>query len=173
MRLKKKKKGGGGGRRRRKKDGDVEEEDGVGTDKEGKDDGESDEEEEESAAVRNEEAVSSGWDLDHLRQDMFAFIDGDGNVVYERIEEEGEVGPEEAGDASESEAKSRVEEGGEATSATRSTDASETMDLTSIDGRFTADDINRDQTTKPETHCDQSVQRLSGPSSSKPTEKIA
>ena len=33
------------------------------------------------------EAVSSGWDLDMLKSNMFAFIDGDGNVVYEKIED--------------------------------------------------------------------------------------
>lgn len=34
------------------------------------------------------EAKSSGWDINKLRSNMFAFIDGDGNIVYERIEEE-------------------------------------------------------------------------------------
>ena len=33
-------------------------------------------------------AMSSGWDLDKLRSNMFAFIDGHGNIVYEKIEEE-------------------------------------------------------------------------------------
>ena len=36
------------------------------------------------------EATSNGWDLDMLRSNMFAFIDGEGNVVYEKIEEEDE-----------------------------------------------------------------------------------
>jgi len=36
------------------------------------------------------EATSSGWDLDMLRSNMFAFIDGDGNIVYEKIVEEEE-----------------------------------------------------------------------------------
>lgn len=41
------------------------------------------------------EAKSNGWDLDKLRSNMFAFIDGDGNIVYERIEEENESDPKE------------------------------------------------------------------------------
>ena len=32
------------------------------------------------------EAMSSGWDLDKLRANMFAFIDADGKIVYEKIE---------------------------------------------------------------------------------------
>jgi len=36
------------------------------------------------------EATSSGWDLGKLRSNMFAFIDGDGNVVYEKIEDDDE-----------------------------------------------------------------------------------
>mmetsp|Transcript_18729 Transcript_18729/g.28449 ORF Transcript_18729/g.28449 Transcript_18729/m.28449 type:complete len:817 (+) Transcript_18729:106-2556(+) len=36
------------------------------------------------------EATSNGWDVDKLRSNMFAFIDGDGNIVFERIEEEDE-----------------------------------------------------------------------------------
>ena len=36
--------------------------------------------------LNNGEVLSSGWDFDKLRKDMFAFIDGDGNIVYEKIE---------------------------------------------------------------------------------------
>lgn len=94
MRLKK----GAGGKRRRRRKGDGD--DAPGTDGvEGAKDGESDnhmhdhaddedDDEDLAAAARNEEALSSGWDLDQLRHDMFAFIDGEGNVVFEKIEEE-------------------------------------------------------------------------------------
>ena len=33
------------------------------------------------------EATSNGWNLEKLRSNMFAFIDGDGNIVYEKIDE--------------------------------------------------------------------------------------
>jgi hypothetical protein len=33
---------------------------------------------------------SNGWDLDMLRSSMFASIDGEGNVVYEKIDQEDE-----------------------------------------------------------------------------------
>ena len=37
----------------------------------------------------NDENVdnNSGWDIDMLRSNMFAFIDGNGNIVYEKLEE--------------------------------------------------------------------------------------
>ncbi|KAL7534458.1 hypothetical protein ACHAXR_005887, partial [Thalassiosira sp. AJA248-18] len=103
MRLKKA--SSGGRRRRRKKGGEEEEEDvddnGVDDDvvvneEDGNasDDDELDDEEKD-AILRNEEAQSSGWDLDQLRHDMFAFIDGDGNVVFEKIEDDDD---DEAGD---------------------------------------------------------------------------
>ncbi|KAL7469925.1 hypothetical protein ACHAXS_010194 [Conticribra weissflogii] len=81
MRLKK---ASGGGKRRRKKKVDE-------TDIENDDDenvGESDEDNDldEEEYAKNEEAISSGWDIDKLKHDMFAFIDGDGNIVYEKIE---------------------------------------------------------------------------------------
>jgi hypothetical protein len=54
------------------------------------DDGESDdelegadEEPDQSAGTEGEK----GWDLSKLRSNMFAFLDGDGNVVYETVEE--------------------------------------------------------------------------------------
>mmetsp|Transcript_18589 Transcript_18589/g.38923 ORF Transcript_18589/g.38923 Transcript_18589/m.38923 type:complete len:838 (+) Transcript_18589:28-2541(+) len=83
MRLKK---ASGGGRRRRKKkdsEADVEnesDEDGCESDNnDGLDD---------DGDAKNEEAISSGWDIGKLKHDMFAFIDGDGNIVYEKIEED-------------------------------------------------------------------------------------
>ena len=71
----------GKGRRRRKKKDDAS----NNTDQVGDDDsGNSDSDEGEA----DMEAISSGWDLDKLRHDMFAFIDGDGNIVYEKIEDD-------------------------------------------------------------------------------------
>jgi len=36
----------------------------------------------------NATQTNTGWDLSMLRSNMFAFVDGDGNVVYERIDDE-------------------------------------------------------------------------------------
>jgi hypothetical protein len=33
---------------------------------------------------------NSGWDINMLRSNMFAFVDGDGNIVYEKIEDDDE-----------------------------------------------------------------------------------
>jgi len=93
MRLKK---NASGKRRRRKKDGDDAKDVGVedaNEEVEKNNGGESDEDldddaEDQIASAKDEEVISSGWDLDQLRHDMFAFIDADGNVVYEKIEEE-------------------------------------------------------------------------------------
>ena len=78
MRLKKA--SGGGGRRRKKKKDDEE--------NDGESDNDDEVDDEESGEAKNVEAVSSGWDVEKLKHDMFAFIDGDGNIVYERIEDE-------------------------------------------------------------------------------------
>ena len=43
------------------------------------------EEDDENEHLKNQE--DAGWDLDRLRSNMFAFIDGDGNIVYEKIED--------------------------------------------------------------------------------------
>jgi len=104
--VKEEKKGGaeGGRRRRRKKDrgagdanaggenGDREEQDkeaadtgAHGAENDGGDYDGSDEEEDHDEDIDGN-AESSGWDLDKVRSNMFAFIDGDGNVVYEKIE---------------------------------------------------------------------------------------
>ena len=34
------------------------------------------------------EIAKHGWDLDTLRSNMFAFMDGDGNIIYEKIEDD-------------------------------------------------------------------------------------
>eukprot|EP00523_Entomoneis_sp_CCMP467_P022760 CAMPEP_0168829198 /NCGR_PEP_ID=MMETSP0727-20121128/898_1 /TAXON_ID=265536 /ORGANISM="Amphiprora sp., Strain CCMP467" /LENGTH=779 /DNA_ID=CAMNT_0008882403 /DNA_START=3521 /DNA_END=5860 /DNA_ORIENTATION=+ len=55
------------------------------------------EEEEEGNSNTNANS-NTGWDLDKLRSNMFAFIDGEGNVVYEKIDDsnsEGEANEEE------------------------------------------------------------------------------
>jgi hypothetical protein len=75
--LRLKKASSGGRRRMKKKDGEGEKEDGSAND-----------DSEDDIAKDDAEAVSSGWDLDKLRHDMFAFIDGDGNIVYEKIEDD-------------------------------------------------------------------------------------
>lgn len=76
----------GKSRRRRKKDDDKDD----GEVEEKQDDEESEEESSDLEDDVDDEnpATSSGWDLDMLRSNMFAFIDGDGNIVYEKIEEE-------------------------------------------------------------------------------------
>jgi hypothetical protein len=73
--LRLKKAAGSGGRRRKKKDEIEVEEKGSAN--------ESDED-----TGKDGEAVSSGWDFDKLRHDMFAFIDANGNIVYEKIEDD-------------------------------------------------------------------------------------
>jgi hypothetical protein len=84
MRLKK----ASGGRRRKKKDN----QDDTNNAENGGDD--SDDSEEEECPQNDSEAISSGWDLDKLRHDMFAFIDANGNIVYEKVEDEsGEDAP--------------------------------------------------------------------------------
>lgn len=75
-----------GGRRRRKTesgDEEIEEEEGTAATEADDDDLGLELDEEEVDVNPN-----SGWDLDMLRSNMFAFIDGDGNIVYEKIEEE-------------------------------------------------------------------------------------
>jgi N-acetylneuraminic acid mutarotase len=75
-----------GDRRRRKKKNDDSEEKidaNVASDR--------DSDDEDFDNVADGEATSSGWDIDMLRSNMFAFIDAEGNIVYEKIEpEEGE-----------------------------------------------------------------------------------
>lgn len=63
------KKAGGGGRRRKKKNVEAKVEEDSADDESEEDIG------------KDEEAVSSGWDLDKLRHNMFAFIDGSGNNI--------------------------------------------------------------------------------------------
>ena len=80
------KKKSGEQRRRRKKTEDV-----IETAQENEDDDDSDSFDD----GFDGESKSNGWDIDKLRSNMFAFIDGDGNIVYERIEEDNEPDPKE------------------------------------------------------------------------------
>lgn len=60
------------------------------------DEGESEEDVAEDSLSEDEvNTKDSGWNLDKLRSNMFAFIDGDGNLVYEKIgdDSEGESSP--------------------------------------------------------------------------------
>eukprot|EP00522_Entomoneis_paludosa_P017396 CAMPEP_0172451008 /NCGR_PEP_ID=MMETSP1065-20121228/9181_1 /TAXON_ID=265537 /ORGANISM="Amphiprora paludosa, Strain CCMP125" /LENGTH=791 /DNA_ID=CAMNT_0013202889 /DNA_START=74 /DNA_END=2449 /DNA_ORIENTATION=- len=56
--------------------------------------------------------TDTGWDLEKLRSNMFAFIDGDGNVVYERIDDsDDEAGKmEEEGEQEENDEEEKEEE---------------------------------------------------------------
>jgi hypothetical protein len=72
-----------GDRRRRRKDDPDEVERGVEATAD-------DSEEDEDEAIEGE-ATSSGWDLAMLRSNMFAFIDGEGNLVFEKIEDEVDI----------------------------------------------------------------------------------
>lgn len=141
MRLKKQKVAGGGRRRKKKQDGgggeDVAENNEQGVDS---DDSE-DEEALELAAAKNEEAKSSGWDLDQLRHDMFAFIDGDGNVVYEKIEDDDDE------DAEDGRGGAKKEEEDEVTSATKQSDLSENTSDAVSDNDTAKEDIAKQESS--------------------------
>jgi len=79
--------GDGKSRRRRKKTVDDEEKEET-KEVQQKDDSDSSDFDEEDVG----DTSGTGWDLDKLRSNMFAFIDGDGNVVYEKIEENEDEG---------------------------------------------------------------------------------
>jgi N-acetylneuraminic acid mutarotase len=79
--------------RRRRKKNDAEDgngDDGVVEQKDDEDESEDDSDSDLEADIDADDALatSSGWDLDKLRSNMFAFIDGEGKIVYEKIEEE-------------------------------------------------------------------------------------
>ena len=48
--------------------------------------------EETTELSKNDRPTESGWDLEKLRSNMFAFIDGQGNVVYEKFEDSDDEG---------------------------------------------------------------------------------
>lgn len=77
----------GRSRRRKKKNDD----DTLANIQEISDQSDDDDQEDEENLVDGE-AASSGWNLDKLRANMFAFIDADGNIVYEKIEADEEDG---------------------------------------------------------------------------------
>ncbi len=98
-----------GGERRRRRKGD------SGTTDEQVDESQvANEESDEDDEGIEGEAASSGWDLDMLRSNMFAFIDGDGNVVYEKIEEEENEDKSEKKEETEPVLKSDIDAGYEA-----------------------------------------------------------
>mmetsp|Transcript_15274 Transcript_15274/g.22488 ORF Transcript_15274/g.22488 Transcript_15274/m.22488 type:complete len:850 (+) Transcript_15274:146-2695(+) len=97
-----KKKGDGSGGRRRRKKGNDDNDNGE------QDENEDDNDDDDSIdgdETKDGEAESSGWDISKLRSNMFAFIDGEGNIVYEKIdEEEGEEEGEKTGKEEETDA---------------------------------------------------------------------
>ena len=88
-----KEKASGGGRRRRRKNPSDDDQDEANGEADEQNDDESSSSEclVEDDDVDAGEEEKTGWDLERLRANMFAFVDGDGNIVYERIEEENEV----------------------------------------------------------------------------------
>jgi len=107
-------------RRRRKNDGDdevgndeevnKERSDELSTVEEDDDSSSSDLEEEIAEDANNNTQKNSGWDLSMLRSNMFAFVDGDGNIVYERIDDEEETKEEEEEEKEEEKEKEEEEE---------------------------------------------------------------
>lgn len=80
--------GGKKSRRRRKDNVDV---DGKEAKMEVNDDSSvGSESDEEFIEDENETLPNSGWDINMLRSNMFAFVDGNGNIVYEKIEDDDE-----------------------------------------------------------------------------------
>ena len=77
------------------------------------------------------EATSSGWDLDMLRSNMFAFIDGEGNVVYEKIEEDETAV--ESGKVTEPSPSSEVDTGYEADEGEKEISSSNVEDSITLD----------------------------------------
>lgn len=131
LRVKEKKNSGSnsGRIRRRRKNGDSDDHVDVGANrdaddeiavdddtKEEEDEGSSSELEEDEEDEGANENQTVGWDLDMLRSNMFAFIDGSGNIVYEKIEDESdeeekeEIKEEEEEETKEEEEKEEVEE---------------------------------------------------------------
>lgn len=147
--MKLKKASGSGGRRRKKKDkGDNEQDTADG----GSDDGDGSEDE---LSTNDAEVISSGWDLDKLRHGMFAFIDGDGNIVYEKIEDE---------DATEEESKEKRSQD----STTIATEVE--RELESIAGKT---DVAAYNEVSGESQQQKSLASSNASSPAKPSQKIA
>lgn len=79
----------GGSRRRRKAKEEEGEHDDVAVQASVQDESSSSNLSEDEEDVGEDE--KSGWDLEMLRANMFAFVDGGGNIVYEKIDEEEEA----------------------------------------------------------------------------------
>ena len=78
-----------------------------------------DEDDEDAISVEDEvsaeedgedEPPPQGWNIDQLRENMFAFIDGSGNIVYERIDKSDSKGKEETKESDEEEEEEEKEE---------------------------------------------------------------
>ena len=109
LRVKEKASGNGGRRRRKPKTDDPDDNEKV-------DDEDNDDESESSDIVEQDEDDASdaatkpaGWDLNKLRENCFAFVDGSGNLVYEKIDEEDEK-KEESDDEGEEKEEEKEEE---------------------------------------------------------------
>lgn len=97
IRLKEKSAPASGGRRRRKVKVKEEEQKDVDGQSIAEDDDSSSSSEltvvdDEDDAVQAMEEEKTGWDLGMLRANMFAFVDGDGNIVYEKLDDEDDDG---------------------------------------------------------------------------------
>eukprot|EP00978_Attheya_sp_CCMP212_P004981 scaffold10994_cov37-Attheya_sp.AAC.1 len=99
-----------GGRRRKKKDTSQEANNANNDDDDDNDNDDVEVDDDEEENVPEGEARSSGWDLDMLRSNMFAFIDGDGNIVYEKIEPDENDDEEEKEEVKEEEEEEKDEE---------------------------------------------------------------
>lgn len=112
--LKVKEKVVGGGRRRRKKTPSSDDEGKEDNDEaeQASDDTDSSDDLEEDEDVDINDEDKTGWDLDMLRANMFAFVDGDGNIVYERIDDDDDakIDPVQEGKTEESSEEEEKEE---------------------------------------------------------------
>ena len=85
FKLNMKKKAGDRRRRKKKKNNGNDSQQGDAEEAPDHEDNDDDSDEED---VVDGEATSNGWDLDKLRSNMFAFIDANGNIVYEKIDDD-------------------------------------------------------------------------------------
>jgi N-acetylneuraminic acid mutarotase len=106
----------GNRRRRKQKEANTEDRDGV----ENKDNSEDDNADDDSTGSdlvaaaeedqNDDDDRDNGWDLDMLRSNMFAFVDGKGNIVYEKILDDEEEREEEEDDDEEEKEEEKEEE---------------------------------------------------------------
>ena len=156
MRLKK---ASGGGRRRKKKDTQSDDKVDNGG---GNINDDSEEDEDDDDPQNDAEAISNGWDLDKLKHDMFAFIDANGNIVYEKIEnddegddssntgEKEEKAPDLASDVPSKEDKTANKE--ETQAVTKTMEKNAASSTTKIDGKGLLPTVKR-HTPLPRINC--------------------